>query len=221
MDLSTIVLPAAWTLGAWLVAAPLFIWAAVTAPWPRFASSEAVHVWYGSILAVTLLWSIRATVAPDFTFHLLGAAALALTSGGPLALFGGAIVVALTTLIRDAPIANAAIVWLVEIAIPAGVALATLRLAERLLPPNFFVYVFVATFFGAALAFGVTALTGATVQVLGAGDAAALVFGEYLPYMLYLAFGEAMLTGMLVVLAIVYRPHWVATFDDRRYLHGR
>jgi uncharacterized membrane protein len=29
------------------------------------------------------------------------------------------------------------------------------------------------------------------------------------------------LTGMLLTLAVVYRPQWVATFDDRRYLHRR
>ena len=48
-----------------------------------------------------------------------------------------------------------------------------------------------------------------------------LVFGEYLPYLLYLAFGEATLTGMLLTLAVAYRPQWVATFDDARYLDGR
>jgi len=29
-----------------------------------------------------------------------------------------------------------------------------------------------------------------------------------------LAFGEATLTGMLVTLGVVYRPHWVATWRD-------
>ena len=48
-----------------------------------------------------------------------------------------------------------------------------------------------------------------------------MVFGEYTPYLVYLAFGEATLTGMLVTLAVVYRPQWVATFDDARYIDGR
>ena len=221
MDLSAVVLPASWTLAAWVLALPLFSWAVFAAPWPRFASSEAVHVWYGSILAVTLLWTMRATVGTDFVFHLLGTTALALTSGGPLALIGGAVVVALTTLIHDAPVANAALVWLLEIALPVGVALATLRTGERLLPANFFVYIFSAAFFGAALAFCMAGLAGAAVLVAGAGDDAGLIFGEYVPYLFVLAFGEATLTGMLVTLAVVYRPHWVATFDDGRYLHGR
>jgi uncharacterized membrane protein len=221
MDLSAVPLAGAWTLAAWAGALPLLAAAFVRAPWARFGSSEAVHVWYGTIFALTLLWYVRAAVGDGFAFHLLGAAGFALLSGGPLALVGGAIVVALTTLTRDAVIANAALVWLIEVALPVGIVLAVLAVVERRLPPNFFVYFFVAAFFGAAAAFGVAGLAGATVLVAGAGLPADLVFGEYVPYLLYLAFAEATLTGMAVTLAVVYRPHWVATFDDHRYLHGR
>jgi uncharacterized membrane protein len=41
------------------------------------------------------------------------------------------------------------------------------------------------------------------------------------PYLIYLAFGEATLSGMVLTLAVVYRPRWVATFDDARYISGR
>lgn len=221
MDLSAVSLPQSWTTGAWMIAVPILAWALRVAPWRRFASSEAVHVWYGTILALTLLWMVRASMGADFAFHLLGTAGLALTSGGPLALVGGAVVVALTTLIQGAPFANAALVWLIGIALPTGAVLATLRIGERTLPPNFFVYVFFAAFLGGALSFGAAVLAGAVVLVAGSGAPADVVFGDYVPNLLYLAFGEAMLTGMLVTLAVVYRPHWVATFDDRRYIHGR
>jgi uncharacterized membrane protein len=221
MDVSAVPLPGVWTAGTWLLALPALAWAAAVAPWRRFASSELVHVWYGTILLLTLLWSMRATVGPVFAFHLLGTAGFALTAGGPLALIGGAVVVALTTAIRDLPWANAPLVWLCAVALPVGVVLAMLRIGERAFPPNFFVYAFFAAFLGSACAFGAAGIAGAAILVAGAGESAGLVFGEYVPYLLYLASGEAMLTGMLVTLAVVYRPHWVATFDDRRYLHGR
>ncbi len=221
MDLSAVPLPGFLAACAWIIALPLLAWAVAKAPWRRFASSEMVHVWYGTILAVTLLWLLRATVGTHFAFHLLGAAGMAMTCGGPLALVGGAVVVGLTTLITDATPANSAVVWLIQIALPAGVALATLRAGERMLPPNLFVYLFVAGFLGAALAFGAAGLAGAWILVAGAGDPAEVVYGDYVPYLLYLAFGEATLTGMLVTLAVVYRPHWVATFDDCRYIDGQ
>jgi uncharacterized membrane protein len=221
MDLSAVPLAGTLTAAAWVVALPLLAGALIKAPWARFASSEAAHVWYGTIVALTLLWHVRAALGEGFAFHLLGAAAFALLSGGPLAMVGGAVVVALTMLTRDVPVANAALVWLIEIALPVGVVLSVLSIGERRLPPNFFVYIFVAAFFGAALAFSAAGLAGAAALVGGAGMPADIVFGEYVPYLLYLAFAEATLTGMVVTLAVVYRPRWVATFDDRRYLHGR
>ena len=96
-----------------------------------------------------------------------------------------------------------------------------MHVAERRLPPNFFVYVFVAAFFGAGLSLGVAGIAGAVALTLGGGRAAELVFGEYVPYLIYLAFGEATVSGMVLTLAVVYRPHWVATFDDARYITGR
>ena len=45
--------------------------------------------------------------------------------------------------------------------------------------------------------------------------------GEYLPYFLLLAFSEAWLSGMVMTLFVVYRPNWVLTFDDSRYLTGK
>jgi uncharacterized membrane protein len=36
-----------------------------------------------------------------------------------------------------------------------------------------------------------------------------------------LGVGVATLTGMLITLLVVYRPSWVATFDDRRYLRDK
>jgi uncharacterized membrane protein len=41
------------------------------------------------------------------------------------------------------------------------------------------------------------------------------------PVLLMLGFGEATLTGMLATLLAVYRPAWIHTFSDERYLHRR
>jgi uncharacterized membrane protein len=79
------------------------------------------------------------------------------------------------------------------------------------------VYFFVVAFFGSGLAMAGSGLVASVALVLGAGQPNAL-FDEYLPYLLYLAFGEATVTGMLMTLIVVYRPSWVATFDDKRYL---
>lgn len=221
MDLTAVAFPAFWNVFGWAVAAPMLLVALRVAPWQRFGTSEPVHVWYGAIFCLIVLWSIRATVGEGFTFHLLGVAALTLVVGAPLALVGTAIAVAVQVTLRDGPWASAALAWLTMAATPVAVTWAVWRLAERALPPNFFVYVFVVSFFGAALSLLVAGTTAAIALSAGAGRPAELVFGEYAPYLLYLAFGDATLTGMVLTLAVVYRPQWVATFDDARYLQGR
>ena len=123
------------------------------------------------------------------------------------------------TVVRDAPIANAGLVWLTSVAVPVAVVTGVLGVVQRKLPANFFVYLFAGCFFGAALAFGAAGLAAALVTVGAGGRSAELVFGEYVPFLLYLGIGEAMLTGMCLTLAVVYYPRWVATFDDARYLH--
>jgi len=221
MDVANLTIEAAWTRAGWVAALPLLAWAAARGDWSRFRESEPANAFLGGVFALAVLWSMRGDVGGDFSFHLLGSAGLALAAGLPRALIGGALVVAITTLVRGAPLANAALVWLTLVALPAAVARGFLAIVERALPPNFFVYVFAGGFFGAALSFAAAGLTGAAVAVLGAGRAAEIVFGERAPFLIYLAFGEATLTGMVLTILVVYRPGWVATFDDARYLRNR
>ncbi len=221
MDLTSVAFPASWIVATWALAVPVGWWALRAAPWQRFGESEPVHVWYGAIFGLILLWNIQATVGEGFTFHLLGVAAFTLLVGAPLALAGTALAVGVNVAVRGGYALNAALVWLTMAAVPIAVASLVRAFSERRLPPNFFVYIFVVTFFGAALSLGAAGIAGALALTEGAGRPSDIVFGEYVPYLLYLAFGEATLTGMALTLAVVYRPEWVASFDDARYLVGR
>jgi uncharacterized membrane protein len=221
MDPSAVPLPATWT-SAGLVLAGLALAAAFRrVPWGRFASSEATHVFYGAIFATILLWSLRAVVGEGFAFHLLGTGALTLLVGPALALIGSAVALAVVTAIGDGLWANAGLTLVTMVAAPIGVVWLVWRGAERLLPPNFFIYIFVTAFLGSALALGAAGLAGSFVLVEAAGRDASVIYGDYLPYVLYLAFGEGTLGGMIITLFVVYRPGWVTTFDDARYLSGR
>jgi uncharacterized membrane protein len=221
MDATAVTLSAPWAIAAWVLAAPLLLGAVWAAPWRRLGDSEQAHVWYGGIFCLVALWSLRATVGDGYTFHLLGVTAFTLMTGPALAFAGSALAVALLIAVSGGLWLNGGIAYLAMAALPVGVSWLVLRLAERRLPPNFFIYVFVAAFFGAALAYGAAGLAGATLLTSAAGMPAGRVFGEYVPYLLYLAFGDATLSGMILTLAVVYRPRWVATFDDGRYLTGR
>jgi uncharacterized membrane protein len=109
---------------------------------------------------------------------------------------------------------------LVAGALPALVSHAVRRAAEARLPPNFFIYVFVVGFLGGGLAMLATVAAVAATFALAA-PAAGPQSDAWSALALMLAFAEATLTGMLITLFVVYKPEWVGTFDDARYLRRR
>jgi uncharacterized membrane protein len=221
MDLTAVALAPEWLALGWGAALPVLAWALVTAPWRRLASGPLLHVLGGGIVCELVLWTIRATIADVFTFHLLGVTGLALAVGPRVALAGTALAVALQIGVHGGNWANAGIAFATMAAIPIAFAWTVHVLAQRFLPPNLFVYVFAAAFFGAGLALVAGGLAAACVLAAGTSTSAAVVFGEYAPYLIYLGWGEAVLTGMALTLMVVYRPQWVASFDDARYLRPR
>jgi uncharacterized membrane protein len=191
------------------------------APWSRFAASEPTHVFLGSLLFVMLLWSIRATFPGVPPLHLLGIGALCLCAGPALALVGGAVIVVVTSLLHDAPLSRAGLAFVAQVAVPVAVQYGALVASRRVLPRNPFAYFFAVAFAGGAASFFAAAVTGRVVALADAGVVGAITVGEFAILALLLSFGEATLTGMLLTLAVVYRPAWVATFDDAQYLAKR
>jgi uncharacterized membrane protein len=221
MDLTAASLSPVWTVAGWAVGVPILLWALRAAPWTDLAHGQLVHVFGAAIVGEIVLWTLKATVGGAFTFHLLGVTGFTLAAGPQLALIGSAIVVPLQIAVHGGKWENAGIGFVTMAAIPVVVAWTVHRSAQRRLPPNFFIYIFVGAFFGAAAALAAGSLVAAVALAYGAGVPAQRVFGEYVPYLLFLAWGEAMLTGMIITLLVVYRPQWIVTFDDARYLEGR
>jgi uncharacterized membrane protein len=168
-----------------------------------------------------VLWSIRAGVRPGLGFHLLGASACTLMFGLRLAFL------AMTLVAFGAALSGSLDLWsmpvnaLVMGAVPIAVTLVMLRLVERWLPSHFFVYVFAAAFFGPALAMLATGLAATLLLGLSGVYPFEYLLSEYLPWFLLMAWAEAFTTGAAITLMVVYRPGWVVTFDDNRYLRNK
>lgn len=207
----------------WLLAAivlALLAGAAWRAPWRRLTDGEQSHVWLGAIVALALLWSIAGGVGASVRIHLLGATIATLMFGPALGFVTLALAGAAVTAATAAPWATYPAHVLLSAAVPVGVTWAMLRLAEAKLPPNYFIYIFVVAFLGGALAMTAAGLADATLVALIA-PGTAYAGEDLLPMLLMLGFGEGTLSGMLVSLMVVYRPTWVATFSDARYLARR
>jgi uncharacterized membrane protein len=161
---------------------------------------------------VAALWGVRAELPAGPALHFLGAAALYLMFGAPLALAGMALAATLACLLGAGDWATLPLQWFADGAVPVVFAWGVHRAIERVAPPNLFVYVFGAAFAGAGLSM-VASL--AAHRLLGASVEPFVALG------MMLGFGEAFLTGALVTLFVLYRREWVATFDDARYLARR
>jgi uncharacterized membrane protein len=107
-------------------------------------------------------------------------------------------------------------------ALPAAVSWGTFRLLERRLPNHFFVYVLGNGFFGAALSVAAIGLATTALMALAGAYTLDYLFTHYTPYAtLLISWAEAFTTGMAITVMAVYRPAWLETFDDVKYLHNK
>lgn len=218
MNLPDTLLSEEWYWAAWVVWLLFFARSVWRSPWGRLKDTEQLNVWLGMIVLLTLMWSLKAGVKPGLGFHLLGATVFTLSFGPHLAFVGLSLATAGITLNGAAgPFAYAANALLL-----AGLSVlfsqSFYRFFSRRLPSHFFVYVFVNAFLGSAVTIiGVGFAITVFLALLGVYEWEYLIT-EYFPYFFLLAFSEAWLSGMVMTLFVIYRPSWVITFDDSRYL---
>jgi uncharacterized membrane protein len=214
-----------WAYGAFAVMAMVWLWCLHTAPWRRLAEHARdggqLNVWLGTVVVLMLFWSMKAGVRPGLNLHLLGATAFTLMFGRQLAILGLSVVMAAVTYNGAAGWESYALNVLVTAVFPCVVAHALLQVTLRYLPPNFFVYIFFAAFFGAGIAVVSTGLLATLLLWLAGVYPAQLLLEDYLPYFALLGFAESWLNGAAITLMVVYFPRWVGSFDDRRYLWQR
>jgi uncharacterized membrane protein len=213
--------PETWAWGAFAPLALVWLWCLRTAPWKRIANPAQMNVWMGAVVALILFWITRVGIKPGLNLHLLGATIFTLMFGRQLAIVGFSLVLAVVTFTGGAGWDAYAINMLLSVVFPCFVADLMLRVSERYLPPNFFCYIFCAAFFGGAIAMVSTGFMTAIVLWLFGVYPAATLFHDYFMYFALLSFAEAWMNGMLITLMVVYYPHWVGSFDDRRYLYKR
>jgi len=217
MNLVSANIPAAWLWILWSLSVLLGVLIARRAGWSMLKDAANLNVFLAASVAVLGLWLIKTGVKPGLNFHLLGATALTLMFRPLFALLAIALITAAVTFWHGEYAAFPAN-WLIMGAVPVGVSWALFRPIDRKLPNHLFIYVFLNAFFGAALAVTAVGLTSTAFASLAGAYPLAYLLEEYLPYYLLMAWAEAFATGMLITVMVVYKPEWVATFDDRRYL---
>ena len=186
-----------------------------------FREPEQQHVFLGAIVLLLFIWGIKAGISPGLGFHHLGATLFTLMFGWQLAVIGLSVTLVASLLLATPDLVSIGINGVLSIAIPIGVSLGIFRFSQKWLPDNFFIYIFICAFFGAGLAVAASRLSA--MGVLSAINAYPneKLIEESLQYLPMFMFPEAFVTGMLMTAFVVYRPAWVVTFDDDRYLKGK
>ena len=179
------------------------------------------HVYFGAMVALLLLWGLKAGVSPGLGFHHLGATLFTLMFGWPLAIFGLAAILLASVLLQHNELMGLGVNGCLSIVIPVLTSYAVLKLSQKFLPDNFFIYIFVIAFFGAGIAVAASRFSSVLLLSLVSAYPDTKIIEESLLYTPLFMFPEMFVTGMLISIFVVYKPDWVITFDDERYIIGK
>jgi uncharacterized membrane protein len=193
--------------------------AALSAPWRVWLEDrERQWVWLVSLGVLVGIWSMKAGFPPGLSLRFLLVTSLTLMHGWQLAVIGGALALVVLNIVGVAAWGSFGADLLCLVIVPAVVTVQLHELVHARLPHNYFIYFFVTVFVGAALAYNLAGL--ARVGLLAASGSldAGHVGPEFFAVLPLMSFGEAFVNGMVMAMAVVYRPKWVMSFDDRLYL---
>lgn len=220
MDLNSIHLGEYWLWANWLYW-PVLLWAIYRAPWSILLQKDSSNILFASCVGIFLLWHLKINVEDGLSVHLLGASVLTLMFRWQAALLGHALILMGITLTSVADLQAFAMNGLLTGVLPIAVSYWIWRFNERYLPANYFVYIFIAAFFSAGLSILATGFVSYNLLSLIDNQLSVESLDQYILIFIPIMYPEAFLTGAIISVFVIYKPQWVSTFDDHRYLHKK
>lgn len=186
-------------------------------PWQMLRAPALRSPWLAALVLLPLAWSAQRALPGGLLLQLSGASLLVLMFGWPLAMLSLLPIAAGGAWLAEVPWPRAIELLAWNGVLPGTLAL-LLGLATRaLLPHHLMVYILARGFFGTLLAMSLAGWAQLLWQPLPpGGELGLLMVGRWL-----IAWGDAVLTGMLCAVFVAFRPEWLATYSDRRYLPPR
>lgn len=186
-------------------------------PWLPLRHAPLQHPWIGAVVLLPWVWWTQHLLPDGIALHVSGACMLVLMFGWPLAMWSLLPIGLGATLIHariwpDWDALARHIVWMGII--PGTLALLMGLVLRRWLPRHLFVYILGRGFAVTALA--VTATGYLASLALQKPDTLAL--DEWMLAYWLLGWGEAVSTGMLTAIFVAFKPEWMLTYSDLRYL---
>jgi uncharacterized membrane protein len=213
----------------WVLAACVLGMACASGGLRALTAPARLNAALGSALMLVLLWLLQARVNGPVEVQMAGVGMVVLMFGlrGALILLAGATALSgfgmaagvglLPTSAGFEP-GQAATQYVLGCAVPAVLMRCLAAALQRWLPNHLFVYLLGHGFFASGLATAAALTLSAfwldAMQVIPSNQ----LYNEILPTVLLLASGEAFLTGGLTAIFVAYRPQWMLSFQDARYL---
>ncbi len=209
--------------------------ASVFKPWLVLKHRPLQNPWLAAMVILPWVWWLQQMLPSGVALRIGGICLLVLMVGWPLAMCSLPLVAAGTALLQTwGPRFGQALppnqqpgwdTWLQHWfdlsptmvwtgAIPATLALGIGLAIRRWAPKHLFVYILGRGFFGTALAISLTGVLGWLAgRVPPSMNTEEWLLGHWL-----LGWGEAISTGMLTSIFVAFKPHWLLTYSDARYL---
>jgi len=221
MALPDSLFPPTWLYPSVLLLVMLIGAAGYSAPWGYLRERRLVNTFLVACTVLLMLWRLKAGFDGGLGLHFLGLTALTLMFGWQFALLGAVLISVVLTAFGLGGWQSLALNILIDGAVPVLFSYTFFRLVDRYLPNHFFIYIFIAAFLGGALAISLRLLALGAAAVIGGGLPVAEIGNSISTLILLLGLPEGLLNGMAMTIFVVYRPAWVMTFDDTRYIHGK
>lgn len=188
-------------------------------PWLPLRHAPLQSPWMGAMVLLPCVWWTQHLLPNGMALHVSGACLLVLMFGWPLAMWSLLPIALAAELIQartwpdpDALLTH--IVWLGVI--PATLALFLGLAVRRWMPKHLFVYILGRGFVVTALS---VTLTG-YLALFAQHKPDTIATEEWMLANWLLGWGEAISTGMLTAIFVAFRPEWMLTYSDERYLPG-
>ncbi len=202
----------------WLGFAGWIAYSVLTLPWCMCMDTPLGKALPAFVVGLLVLWLIKAGVHNGLEIHLLGLTAFTLMFRCRLAIIGVACLYCLLAMFGITSWASVGVNGLLVGVAPILFSAFIHRAIYRLLPHNLFIFVFLNSFVNGALTMLITIAGIVLFLLLFSNISTELIQHQFATLAPLLVFPEAFINGGIMVLLVIYRPQWVALFDQDEYL---
>lgn len=209
----------------WLgLAIAIFLGAFLASPPRAFVNLPLIWLAPATILFLAIAWNISPTLPGQpagkfygLIFHFYGASLLTAMFGPAIALSILFPVALLGVYAIQGSYQLAAQHYLMVCVLPTVFAYLSIQIIQRFIPKHLFVLILGN---GYVAAFMSVILSGTFLLAikLVSGGTSQLDFEGWLLGLIIIAFMEGSLSGMLLAILLIFRPHWVSTYNEEAYM---